>query len=537
MLQQLISVEEILINTITMEDIGQEVYTALKNGTIQLEDWNNDKLRMVGYVVKYCKGNLMDFYSIAKAAFDGRYGESKAFFESVDATKFIEDDKILKTLGLKYDWGDDGIVFSQEGIRTDFKDQTEAIPQTYQEEEGESLIAVEQMKLREDRSKPELHNNDAADSSKSSFQIEQEQQVVSIQQKVPLLLPERAETSIALELLGVPKLEEVSQMSPYKEWDRTKSGLRTANERLNSAKDLAPVKQLLGEFWGDGELHVLFADTGVGKSLLAVDIADHLSRGKSLLGLSNECEALKTIYYDFELTDRQFRKRYSNEENEQYQFSENLFSDHIDTTVMSSANLCNHIMDKITSDVIDIGVKIVIIDNITFLVMQSTADQDVAIRMMQRLDKLKKEKDVSILVLAHTPKIDRLLPLTVNSLGGSKMISNFADSISAIGKSSTGTNFRYWKQIKCRQFEERYGESNVLEMEFSKADKKIEYSKIGTGSEYDYLPKSKAKVKDADKEVVLQLRSVGKSVREIEKETGVSKSTVARWLKALEEEQ
>ena len=47
---------------------------------------------------------------------------------------------------------------------------------------------------------------------------------------------------------------------------------------------------------------------------------------------------------------------------------------------------------------------------------------------------LKIKHNLTILLVAHTPKIDASRPLTVNSLHGSKMISNFVDNIFAIGK-------------------------------------------------------------------------------------------------------
>ncbi len=38
-------------------------------------------------------------------------------------------------------------------------------------------------------------------------------------------------------------------------------------------------KMLFGEFWHQGELCILFADTNVGKSVLAVQIANNIARG------------------------------------------------------------------------------------------------------------------------------------------------------------------------------------------------------------------------------------------------------------------
>ncbi|MFM7024426.1 MAG: AAA family ATPase [Flavobacteriales bacterium] len=325
--------------------------------------------------------------------------------------------------------------------------------------------------------------------------------------------------------------EKVSQNLENKKWDSLKSELpRKANERLSSAKHLPPVKKLLGEFMAEGELHVLFADTGVGKSLLGVDIADHVSKGLSLMGLENECGPKTTIYYDFELSERQFRDRYSNDSDEEYIFSDNLYSDRISLKDENIIDICEYVFSRIAHAVDELQAEVVIVDNITYLVMQSIVDQDVAINLMRCLDLLKKEKGVSILVLAHTPKVDRALPLTINSLGGSKHISNFSDSVSAIGRSKQGIKIRYWKQIKCRQFEEVYTDSNVFGMEITKPDKKIEFVFLNTGSEQEHLPHAKADAKAVNLQHVLRLHSEGRSLNEITAETGVPRSTVSRWI-------
>jgi RecA-family ATPase len=75
---------------------------------------------------------------------------------------------------------------------------------------------------------------------------------------------------------------------------------RTSQQRLKDALGQPPIKRMFGDIWLTGELHLLFADTGVGKSILAVTIGDALSKGKKVMFLENECEPLTVLYYDFE---------------------------------------------------------------------------------------------------------------------------------------------------------------------------------------------------------------------------------------------
>lgn len=81
---------------------------------------------------------------------------------------------------------------------------------------------------------------------------------------------------------------------------------RTAQQRMSDAVNLPPIQKLVGDIWLSGELHLLFADTGIGKSIMAITIGDILSKGKKVLLLENECNPLTVLYYDFELSDRHF---------------------------------------------------------------------------------------------------------------------------------------------------------------------------------------------------------------------------------------
>src|SRR5262245_29791209 len=107
--------------------------------------------------------------------------------------------------------------------------------------------------------------------------------------------------------------------------------LKTANEWLASSKERPTPKMLFGECWLEGELAILFADTGKGKSLLAVQIAESIAKGFSISPMQMTAKPQKVLYFDFELTAKQFEMRYAREtekgEGEQlkkhYKFSDN----------------------------------------------------------------------------------------------------------------------------------------------------------------------------------------------------------------------
>jgi RecA-family ATPase len=315
--------------------------------------------------------------------------------------------------------------------------------------------------------------------------------------------------------------------------------IRNATQRLFDAKNQPDVKQLFSVIWHSNELHLMFADTGIGKSILAVALADAVSKGKGLLCLENQHEPLTVLYYDFELSDRQFRKRYSDEEGNDYPFSSHFFIDTIDFAELDKQypgrTFTGKLFQKLQSDIEEHQANVLIIDNLTFLNGQSTQDTQVALDVMRNLNDLKRDYDLSILVLAHTPKRSMSYPITINDLAGSKHLSNFADSVSTIGKSVQGKNIRYIKQLKSRSSEAVYDSNNVICCEIVKKDSILTFSLLTFTTENEHLNFDPASQKEEQKEAARELRREGKSVRDISEQLGVPITTIHRWTKNLNE--
>ena len=100
---------------------------------------------------------------------------------------------------------------------------------------------------------------------------------------------------------------------------------------------------------------------------------------------------------------------------------------------------------------------------------------------------LSKHENVSILVLAHTPKRDETKPISKNDLAGSKMLMNFCDSCFTIGVSSKESSFRYIKQIKQRNTEHLYHSENVIVCSLDKKSNFLEFQFVEFGSEQSHL--------------------------------------------------
>ena len=65
--------------------------------------------------------------------------------------------------------------------------------------------------------------------------------------------------------------------------------IKTANQTILEASLLPTPRALWDSFWYEGELSCLFADSNVGKSILAVQIADRIARTDNVLYLDFDC--------------------------------------------------------------------------------------------------------------------------------------------------------------------------------------------------------------------------------------------------------
>lgn len=266
---------------------------------------------------------------------------------------------------------------------------------------------------------------------------------------------------------------------------------RTANQRTEDGKNMPRVKQMCGSLWKKGELVFLFAGPKRGKSIFAVQIADALSKGEPLLEgiLQNECDPQRVGYIDFELMDNEWYSRYADDRTEfSYEFNENLIiiDQNPDFTDYDSG-MDKVIFASIEEAVLSYKLDAVVIDNITWLAQVATSDTQAALELMKKLDSLKKRTGISILILAHSPKINAVLPLDENMMGGSKHLSNFAQGVFAIGKSVIGKETRYIKECVRRNGRLHFDEENVIQVEIVKDASLLQYKFVQMSSEAMHL--------------------------------------------------
>ncbi|MBK7304980.1 MAG: AAA family ATPase [Saprospiraceae bacterium] len=305
--------------------------------------------------------------------------------------------------------------------------------------------------------------------------------------------------------------------------------VKTANGWIDDAKTRRIPQMLFDEFWYESELCILFADTNLGKSILAVQIANSISKGKPINGFKLEANKQSILYFDFELTEKQFEKRYSKEYQEHYTFDDNFYRIEInpDSILPENVRFEDFLNASLEKSINEIGSKILIIDNLTYLSNENEKAKD-ALPLMKQLKALKSKYSLSILALAHTPKRNLAKPITRNDLQGSKMLMNFCDSSFAIGESQSDKNIRYLKQIKVRQNEFIYDSENVCICQIDKPDNFLLFDFMDYGKEWEHLIQSTENDNESLRESILDLKQKGRSFREIGSELGISHMKVKR---------
>ena len=297
--------------------------------------------------------------------------------------------------------------------------------------------------------------------------------------------------------------------------------LRTANKTIRDAALRRDPEDLYNGLWYEGEVCCLFADSNVGKSIYAVQMADEIAQLRNVL------------YVDCELSDKQFQLRYTDRETGVlHSFPDSLIRAEINPAKMDMKNFEDQIITDIEVAAQRTASTTIMIDNLTYL-CNSSEKGDQAGMFMMKLMNLKMKYGWSLLIIAHTPKRNMTNPITQNDLAGSKKLYNFFDSVFAIGKSARDPKLRYVKQVKVRAGEYRYDADNVIVYEIEHEGDNVRFVFKEFAKESDHLKENTEHEKQSQLEQAQALKAEGKSVREIAASLGMSKSSVDRMLKTV----
>lgn len=289
-------------------------------------------------------------------------------------------------------------------------------------------------------------------------------------------------------------------------------------------------RRLFGDCWFEGELCILFAETNAGKSILGIQIAQALASGKvAIADFWNEVEPMLVLYYDFELSARQFYGRYSDLSGNCFDFHPNLIRTEVSRDFDFEGEWADAVSRDMEALIIQHKPGAVILDNLT-AIKDDTEKAKAALPLMRRLNTLKRRYDLSIMALAHTPKRDATKPLSRNDLAGSRNILNLCDSCFGIGESQREEGTRFLKQVKVRETDFSLTTDNVAFLSLDKTGPFLGFNFTGFGSELDHLQvRTSAETSELDARIIAYLEDrPGTSYREVAQELHTNHRKVGR---------
>lgn len=315
---------------------------------------------------------------------------------------------------------------------------------------------------------------------------------------------------------------------------------KTANEWVREARKRPIPRSLFGEFWLENELAILFGDTGKGKSVLAIQIAESIARRRHIEPLAVNAEPRPVAYLDLEMTDKQFEMRYSEDHaggrarflRNHYSFSDNFHRVEVDLTdaPTESAAFAEYFVRRSEEIVREKEAMVLIIDNITFLKRSNYGAREI-LPLMKALNRLKRQSGLSILVVAHSHRRSTSHPIGISDLQESRLLGRYADTIFAIGQSRLETCGRYIKHLKQRSNTLVYDASHVPTFRLKKIGGNF------LGFEFDCFAPEIELLDDIRNqrewetiEKIKQASDGGASIREIAELMSLPKTTVHRLL-------
>lgn len=346
----------------------------------------------------------------------------------------------------------------------------------------------------------------------------------TINQATPKINELRRRVPIDAEMSRPPEQEQENLSGANPDESESTNGMfrvRSAQNVLKQAALLADPVQLYPPLIVESELIICFADTGIGKTVFAVQIGIEIAATR------------RVLYVDLELSDKQFEKRYRDHNGQHYPFPPNFFRADFTPrfTAPQGMSYEQYFIQSLEQSIKTTEAEVVMIDNMTKLSAGDTDSAKSAIPIMENLSRIKFDSGITFVILEHNKKVDGSRPIQLNDLQGSKMKANFADSIFSIGRSQTDKNLRYVKQLKVRADELVYDTENVATYEITTEGGFLHFKPIGYGSEFDYLRSGDDEREDAGAEKyarIQELRRQNFVGDQLAEKMGMHKSTVSK---------
>lgn len=274
----------------------------------------------------------------------------------------------------------------------------------------------------------------------------------------------------------------------------------------DNAESCEKFRKVLGNIIAEGDITLFWGPAGTGKSAFGYQIAEAIGSGKDFFNipldeglisqeedrfrLSNTIQpSEKVLYVDFEMGPEKLAYRYKG-----YKPSKNIKVMHFENYAVNDKTAYIEVIRKVVDEQ---KYKFVIIDNLSNLITESEKG-DRAATFMNTLKQMAKDYSLTLIVLNHSNKFNRLDRKTPDQMKGNAQLTNFADSVFAISAATEGKNVRYLIQQKCRYGQEQFGDDNVIKMDLIKMKNGfLGFAFAGYGKESSLLNPDIVKIEDA----------------------------------------
>ena len=283
------------------------------------------------------------------------------------------------------------------------------------------------------------------------------------------------------------------------------------NQCIDEAHQLPPLVPLYPDIVLEGDLSIIFGQSGIGKTIFAMQIARYIAEsGKRLL------------YVDCEMTPRQLGNRYKTPN----------FPPTFLRAEMDREHPAEDVLKGIEEVAVANHVEVVFIDNITALGQSLDRSADAG-ALMASLNTLKKKYNWTLVVLNHVPKMfSGNVPLSLSAMQGSAKINQLIDDAIGLAQSCIDSNLVYVKQCKWRNGELTMGADHVAVYERCKdEDGNLGFISRGFGTEQEHLSIENSNEREEMKARVRELSNKGMTQTAIANQLSISQSKVSRLLK------
>ena len=283
------------------------------------------------------------------------------------------------------------------------------------------------------------------------------------------------------------------------------------NQCIDEAHQLPPLVPLYPDIVLEGDLSIIFGQSGIGKTIFAMQIARYIAEnGKRLL------------YVDCEMTPRQLGNRYE--------------TANFPPTFLRAEMDREHPAEDVLKGIEEVAaanhVEVAFIDNITALGQSLDRSADAG-TLMASLNTLKKKYNWTLVVLNHVPKMfSGNVPLSLSAMQGSAKINQLIDDAIGIAQSCIDSNLVYVKQCKWRNGELTMGADHVAVYERCKDEYgNLGFISRGISTEQEHLSVESGNEREEMKARIRELSAKGMTQTAIANQLSISQSKVSRLLK------